>query len=505
MRKKRFLKMVAFILATVIATGSLSGCTGGGGEKNGEKVSLNVPDGVPTYEDDEYIELTAFMGPPDTGKRAWGPVREGHPDDFEQPWDSFINEENFQDYKDAGFTFLMTEATVYYSSNFEGSMSQKYMELAEKVGIPVVMYSGTLGEWSYNEDPRLSEDIKTLIDGMLENLSKYKMFKGIGLKDEPSTKHARTFGSILDYIWSKNPDVYHFTCMLPIYGKTTSFSTSAGADKQTAYKEYIRAIADNTGSFIYDHYPLYIDPIQNVTSVKSDYYLNYELVAQDAKEHDYDTGIVVQSSSWGAYGAELSSSHPRSMKTKSDIAFQVYSALAYGAKTIAYYTYWEHGIQSPSSYVYDAMVMYPDTLDGKPIKTDTYYAVQAMNQELKKFDHVFLKYDWEGCMPVTPEGKDKSLLLSNVAEYKSQRIKNVKATEETLIGCMKDEKGYDGFWIVNATDPGKKLSNSVTVAFHEATSAICYIEGEETKVELKDGSCTFDLKEGEGVFVIPVK
>lgn len=501
MRRKQFVTVLACILSVALVAGNLAGCAG----SKEKEVSLNVPDGVPTYEDDEYIELTAFMGPPRPGYRAWGEVREGHPDDLEKPWGNFFTEKNFQDYKDAGFTFLLSECAASYQLDFEGSDLQQYMDLAEKMEIPVVVYGSYLNEMSINEDPRLSEESKQYIDKLITDLSQYKMFKGITLRDEPSLQHARTFGSILDYVWSKDPDIHYFTCMLPIYGKVTSFSTDAGSDKQTAYKEYIRAIADNTGTFAYDHYPLYIDPIQNTTSVKTDYYLNYELVAQDAKEHDYDTGMVVQSSSWGAYGAEMSASHPRKTHNKADIAFQVYSALAYGAKYIAYYTYFEHVIQSPRSYVYDAMVMFPETLDGEPIKTEAYYAVQAMNQELKKFDHVFLKFDWEGCMAVTAEGKDPSLMLACVEEYDSPRIKEVKSTDETLIGCMKDEQGYDGFWIVNATDPGKKLSNSVTVTFREATSAICYIEGEETKVDLKDGSYTFDLKEGEGVFVIPVK
>ena len=163
--------------------------------------------------------------------------------------------------------------------------------------------------------------------------------------------------------------------------------------------------------------------------------------------------------------------------------------------------YHPHG----DAYVYDAMVMYPEKNGQEAVKTDTYYAVQAMNQELKKFDHVFLKFDWEGTMAVVPEGKSESLLLACVNDYTSPRIKSVSATEEAIIGCQKDQNGYDGFMIVNATDPGMNTPNTVTVKFKEATSAICYIEGEETKIELKDGTCSFDLKGGEGIFVIPVK
>ena len=74
-----------------------------------------------------------------------------------------------------------------------------------------------------------------------------------------------------------------------------------------------------------------------------------------------------------------------------------------------------------------------------------------------------------------------------------------------IIGCMKDADGYDGYWVVNATDPGQDLSNNVTVEFKKATKAIAYIQGEETEIELEDGKYTFSLAAGEGVFVIPIQ
>ena len=73
------------------------------------------------------------------------------------------------------------------------------------------------------------------------------------------------------------------------------------------------------------------------------------------------------------------------------------------------------------------------------------------------------------------------------------------------IGCMKDADGYDGYWVVNATDPGQNKTNSVTVEFKQATKAIAYIQGEETEITLKDGKYTFELTSGDGVFVIPIK
>ena len=77
-------------------------------------------------------------------------------------------------------------------------------------------------------------------------------------------------------------------------------------------------------------------------------------------------------------------------------------------------------------------------------------------------------------------------------------------SEETIIGCLKDSKGFDGYMIVNSTDPGEKKTDKVTVSFYKASKALAYINGEEKTITLKDGCYTFDIGAGEGVFVIPI-
>jgi hypothetical protein len=182
----------------------------------------------------------------------------------------------------------------------------------------------------------------------------------------------------------------------------------------------------------------------------------------------------------------------------------MYTSLAYGMKYVNYYTYWQHWSDGDGGRHYSAMVNYPKENGADPIKTDAYYAVKDVNLEVQKFDHVFLNYDWEGTMQVVPEGKKASSVLAQVGDYKNARIASVSSTEEAIIGCMKDADGYDGYWVVNATDPGQNKSNNVTVEFKKATKAIAYIQGEKTEIELEDGKYTFSLASGEGVFVIPI-
>lgn len=483
----------------------------------------NIPDGRPQYEDDRQIEIGSFAGPRKEGYRFWNGEYKKHPEDPKEGWKSYVTEKDLQDYMEAGFTFALSEGDAWYDYNAkEGRKVEDYreadiypyMELAEKVGLSVVPSAQWLVKMSDGNADELTDEQKAKLKQLVDDLSQYKCFKGLMLRDEPFLPSLKSFGNIHRYLESIKPDIFMYTCMLPIYGRVNMFTNDLSESKEQAYTGYVQEVARQTGSFIYDHYPLYIDyrdPDNVTTLFEPDYYMNLEIVAKQAKEMKFDAGLVVQSSSWGPYGKEYEICHPRRTDTKADISFQVYSAIAYGMKNLGYYTYWEHYIQSESSAVYSAMLVYPKKedgtpdVDGEPVKTPAYYAVKEVNEEIKKFDHVFLHFNWEGTMAVIPDGREASELLSYVKEYQSPRIRKATASEETIIGCQKDENGYDGFVVVNVTDPGNSTEDFVRIEFECATSALCYINGEEQLIPLSDGVFEYNLEAGQGIFIIPVK
>ncbi len=510
--RKSWKRLVALLCVLLLIT-SVTACenkSGNQGEKpageHQETEELVVKEGIPTYKDDVQIELSAYSGPRKAGYRNFNNNPGSHPDDPEGGWEGWITEEAFQDYKDCGFTYLLADFDAMYDTNvpFEGSATQEYMELAEKMGLEVIISSEQLTLMTSSDDYRLNDDLKTMLSEMVENLSQYECFKGFSFRDEPNYPWAKTFGAVQDYLLEKNPDLFFFTSLLPIYGDPTRFTDKYDGSTVNAYNDYIDAFGGATGAFFYDSYPLYLNPISGETRLDDTWLQNLCMVAESAKEKEFEKGITIQSCAFGEWDKENVQEYKRATNTKEDIGFQVYSSLAYGMKYITYFTYWEHINSSYAEEFYSSMVMYPKKKGEDPIKTDAYYAVKEVNEEIKKFDHVFLKYDWEGTMAVTKEGAQKSLMLAQAGDYTSPRIESVTATDETIIGCMKDAEGYDGFMIVNVTDPGKKLSDSVTVTFKKATKAIVYVQGEEQTVELENGTYTFDLASGEGVFVIPI-
>ena len=486
---------------------SLGACSGETKEKEPEETKLVVQDGMPSYEDNKQIELAAYAGPRRAGYRNYNGVLGAHPGDPKEGWEGWITEKGFQDYIDCGFTYLLPEYDAFYDVGkpFLNSALYEYMELAEKMNIPVVVSAEQLVLLTSSDDYRLNEDIQAMLTELVGTLSTYKTFKGFSFRDEPNYEHAKTFGAVQNYLTDLKSDLFFFTSLLPMYADPVRLTNNYTGNAVQAYEDYVDVYMEQTGRFAYDHYPLWLEPVSGDTRVDDTWLQNLRLVAEGVKEKDSYAGITIQACGFGPAGQQNVVEHKRNVKTKADISFQVYSSLAYGMKYITYFTYWEHWNAGDVEDFYGAMVLYPEKNGQEPIKTEAYYAVKAVNEEIKKFDHVFLNFDWEGTMAVTKEDEPKSPLLAQAGKYTSPRIKSVTSTEETIIGCMKDQEGYDGFMIVNVTDPGKNISDEVTVTFKEATKAIVYVQGEEQTVDLKDGSYTFKLASGEGVFAIPIK
>ena len=96
------------------------------------------------YKNDRKIEVTAYIGPRRAGKHLYQGVYGAYPLDPEEGYPSFITDEVFEIYKDAGMNFLMPEADAFYGEritedgyveepDFEKSDLYEYMKMAENM------------------------------------------------------------------------------------------------------------------------------------------------------------------------------------------------------------------------------------------------------------------------------------------------------------------------------------------------------------------------------------
>ncbi len=439
------------------------------------------PIGMPRYLDTRQIEMAAYMGPRSASKvRYENGVSQG------EIGTSFLNEKEFQKYKDAGFTYLIAEGDAsYYSDNLP-----TYMELADKVGLDVVLMDYNINNYLKGVEDINPTDITVKTQYAIDAYG--QTFKGWMLADEPGIGYLDNYTAVVNSIRSVTKDKYLMMACLPKHAEidllTTDSQIIESNEKSLAYTNYLTSFGTLLGEFNYDLYPLVGEK-----NLRDDWLENLSLAASGGKENGFLNGITIQSSDfYNSYGLKF-----RAPIEEDDIGFQVYTALAYGMRKINYYTYWSHYSQSPTGYQTQTMVMYPTDGSGESVETDIYYAVQKVNQEIKQYDHVLMNYAWEGS--ITLGGADDKAL-----GYSNDRLVASTATTNAVIGCMKDALGYDGYMIANANNPYKDIETTVSVTFKDATQAIVYVDGKEELIDLNNGTYETTIPSGEGVFIIPI-
>ncbi len=496
---------------------------------------------VPVYLVDEEMELAGYQGPREISQDRRFDANGNLRTDYTKT--SFLTDQYFQWYKDAGFNTLVAEGDAPFNSESENGLKSapgywtnlvNYMNMAAKYDLDVYVTSSLTNaylkdltvstatnsgsETTFDPDyANMEADLREMLTGEGSShagtgLLSFKNFKGVMLADELYERWLPNYLNANQVLAAIDPDIEVTSAALSsnAVGMKDDIGNLITSDYETYATKY--ASYSMNKNFVYDYYPYQGDATKtwnwgyqytyDVANAKTgtDWLDKLEASAVRAQANGWTTGVALQSF---AMDNHASKKVFRSPENKDDIGFQVYTALAYGMKNFNYFTFWEHKDQSPTGEVHtDAMVVFDE--NDNPKRTGIYYAVQAVNNEITQFDHVFLDYDWKSTINV-----GSSSLFSSLTQGSSSRITNKTSTNPAIIGCMyDDQKGLDGFWIVNATTPEEDKSNTVTVTFDNATRAMVYnpaanVYGEV--VDLTNGTYTANLGSGEGQFVIPLQ
>ena len=396
--------------------------------------------------------------------------------------------DGFADYKAAGFTTLISEHVAVYGT--EGFAD--YMNAATEQGLDVLVQSGNMQGMF---DGTVPFD-QSFLTHMYDELSQYESFRGMYMGDEPVISQLGNYTDVANVLKTLDKDMDLYTSCHPLYVPDESYlSTDTNLDLYEKYTNYAKAYGDVFNEFSYDFYPFRYT-YSGIGSwkwsedryMRSDWFNNLTIAATTARGL-YDTSITVQS-----YAEDLNAKDHYRDVTEADISFQVYSALAYGMKSINYFTYgehWDSGVGTTNCMIYNGE------------KTSIYTAVRDVNQEIKALDHMLLNYTWQGTIGMKGENEDGLFNYADYYNYTSKRIATSTATNDAIIGCLRDVDGYDGFMLVNATDPYDNKTTEVSVTFNSADRAKVFIDGVEQDVELTNGTYSVLLAPGQGVFVIP--
>lgn len=441
---KNITKIVSLIMIFVLSV-PMFGCV------------ANYPKGAPELKDEKEMFIGAYCAP--------------------QPTD-----EQYKWVAESGITHMFVGGGDYLTNWGYGYDDEEYYSLpfdyAAKYGVKCVMH---VKDTSYKVMGELLEEVKAR-----EN------FEGFLVYDEPpATQYGRLASDYKRYK-VEVPNQPYYVNLLPTYSQKEQLGKKKTGEYYT-YEEYLEEYKNkvlkkydaNYRVLMCDHYPLKEGGITN------DWLYNLELLRTAADEVNGEVYLFLQSQ--GFLGEW------RQPYSVAEMTFQMYVNMAYGARGLAHYPY-----QTPES---SDEKRNPASILPDGTKSTMYPLVKAMNTELKKFDGVYLDFDWKAV--VAKAGKrniDKTNLnfekCSNLQESYGL-LKKVECKYDAIVGCFENEQGYQGFLAVNFNDPKKELKNEVTLYFKKADKAIVYLDGEPKTFDVKDGKLTLDLGLGEGAFVVP--
>ncbi len=473
--------------------------------------------GIPTYSGNKIFNRAAYSS---VKIGVWDKENACMTSYYE---DSKVDED-MQKYKACGLNLLISEGVaghVIDSSKNEGI--KKYLEAAERNGLGVIVTSEVLYGFAVNGADNYFNSLKErglytnysswkdVIDDNVKELKGWseKSFKGFMIADEIDTSNVQNYIEVANYISNKYPELIIHASQRPV--SSDSFSSD---NKETEYKEYVKALVNGNDMYTFDLYPLKEtykkgNITGNISDEKIDYNLidswfeNHRWVADVCKNNNYNfnKGVTIQSckevysstSSWGTTTTTIG----YAPTFNEDIGFQVFTSMAYGVKEINFFTYDGHHSNTNIS-------------ESIAQNTDVYNAVKTINGQVDKFSNVYLSYDWRDTFDIA----DGDSYTGDISSTDKGRLSEAKVSgARTLIGHMVDEDGFDGYMVANAQSPRSDVNTAannatkVTLNFKDATKAVVYDFKTGTKEvkELTNGALDVTVNVGEGTFIIPVK
>ena len=183
------------------------------------------------------------------------------------------------------------------------------------------------------------------------------------------------------------------------------------------------------------------------------------------------------------------------MSTYADIAWQVYTSMAYGAVGAQTFTYWttlEYEPFNNPAHVTTALV----TQKGELLPA--WYAMQETIAEVRAFEKAYLSYQWDKCVYFL-QG-DTNVMTGDLDKNEDECLKNAKTTADILVGCFSNASNK-AYLISNMSDPNDALSAETELCFDKDYKVTVWQAGKMTETETKDSKLCLKLRSGEGVFV----
>lgn len=476
MKNKR-IKAMSLALAALSAV-TLMGCGGKSGQTR--DTTVNVASSLVDYslfKDTRTADIYAWRGPADFSDEQW------------------------TYFKDSGINTLILDsgADGARGAQFGSTAQENYIKKCAEYGIKAIGY--TNGNLNANVKDYGDKDFYTTI-------------AGIDYTDEPALQEFSDIASVIPDFAEKYPHGKFFVCMNSSYASANSLGTPS-------YREYISSWYDTVLNRIpesmprvlaCDIYPLHNSEKYGYSYINETWLRSLAYLAETKVAHpELVLHMAMQSMSYGL----IENTSPRREPSEADCLFQAYVNMAFGFTEFSWFTYSTPPATPDDKEFAERHVAMIDR-NGK--KTAIYEAVKSANALIYDLDEVMQSVSFCGVYPVYVKNDKKS----NVMDEKALRylkntekiilevadfnvISGVNTDASIIISQFKDEKGNEGFMIVNYNDPSENVSANVTLDLVDCNKVVVYRNGKAVTESVSGGEFSETLPAGQGVFVLPYK
>ncbi|MBE7056802.1 MAG: hypothetical protein E7388_05095 [Ruminococcaceae bacterium] len=334
----------------------------------------------------------------------------------------------------------------------------------------------TLGDYS---------EFDCLKDGTYKD---YDCFWGDEVFDEPEAQYYPWLAGAQQLYDGHFDDKFIFfnlnPCVEP-YNESRPTACFGATDYQTYVNEYVKQV--DTDYVCFDVYPF----DNGTKGFRRSYLYSMDIVSTAARESGRDFWIIIQSGSTA----------PEYKMTPTQLQWQVYTSLAYGANTIMYASY------MPWWFV-DGTCMINN--DGS--KNDLWYGGQEVNKLVNALSSTYMEYEHLGVTSIVgdtfmtkPQLRRQSTRNATRGYDGTRGFKDIQCETGLIVGSFekKDSKGY-AMMLVESCDPYDMTVSSVVtfkVADSSCSKVTAYPDGKPQVLTAVDGVYTLELASGQGLFV----
>ena len=432
------------------------------------------------------------------------------------------SKESLREYKDAGFNTLMINYVfpVQDFERFSTSRTKQIMDWAHEVGLKCFIFENLLRKLAATTESlinpekangrtffRTQEELNEFVYIRIKDMIKHPAFYGFSIFDEPPYTMFPAFGQLYKALQAARPGTYLCMNLLGLAGKPTSSilkycENAENLSFTEGFTKYITHYADCTGApyLQVDVYPFRGSkekPFLTNGTIRTPQFL-----ANFCKERDMKLHYVLQTSAFSVGFGDAVLPWLRT-PTERELHWQAHITMAFGVTSFSYWNYYP--VVNTASEHYDEKSTFLDLAGNK---NDTYYYMQALHKQMQSMAKTILNFRYQGSrvfVKGTPKGNTAHLEVE-FFEREFARPVTVEAGENSafLVNELYDkEKGYYGYYIVNAADPFYENEGTVSLTFTGFDRIqVCDQRGTENK-QIEGGRLSVTLKTGEGIFVIP--